>query len=57
VTQIAANRRLCALVVTYNRLDKLKVTIARLLDHPTECLETLIIVNNASTDGTAVWFQ
>ncbi|WP_282092560.1 glycosyltransferase family 2 protein [Epibacterium ulvae] len=48
-------RRLVAVVVTYNRLDKLKVTLARLLDSPAEELAQVVVVNNASTDGTADW--
>ena len=43
---------LAAIVVTYNRLDPLKVTVARLLS---EAADHIIIVNNASTDGTTGW--
>ncbi|SCZ71973.1 Glycosyltransferase, GT2 family [Epibacterium ulvae] len=50
-------RRLVAVVVTYNRLDKLKVTLARLLDSPAEELAQVVVVNNASTDGTADWLE
>jgi len=42
-------------VVSYNRLDKLQVTLARLLDSPAEELASLVVVDNASTDGTAEW--
>ena len=48
-------RRLVAVVVTYNRLDKLKDTIARLLQRPAEELAALVVVDNASTDGTRDW--
>lgn len=48
-------RRLVAVVVTYNRLDKLKDTIARLLQSPAEELAALVVVDNASTDGTRDW--
>ena len=44
--------RLVALVVTFNRLDQLKVTVARLL---AEAVERVMVVDNASTDGTAGW--
>ncbi len=48
-------RRLVAVVVTYNRLDKLKDTVARLLDSPDEDLSAVVVVDNASTDGTGDW--
>jgi len=48
-------RRLVAVVVSYNRLDKLQVTLARLLDSPAKELASLVVVDNASTDGTAEW--
>lgn len=47
--------RLVAVVVTYNRLDKLRITLARLLDAPAAELEAVLVVDNASTDGTADW--
>ncbi|MBR3306126.1 MAG: glycosyltransferase family 2 protein [Lachnospiraceae bacterium] len=43
--------RVNAVVVTYNRLDLLKRSIGALLEQ-TFCLNRIIIVNNASTDGT-----
>lgn len=43
---------LAAIVVTYNRLTPLKVTVDRLLS---EAADHIIIVNNASTDDTADW--
>nr|WP_011116730.1 glycosyltransferase family 2 protein [Ruegeria sp. PR1b]AAN05124.1 RB103 [Ruegeria sp. PR1b] len=51
------SRKLVAVVVTYNRLDKLKVTLARLLESPAEELAQVVVVNNASTDGTADWLE
>lgn len=48
-------RRLVAVVVSYNRLDKLQVTLARLLDSPETELEAVVVVDNASTDGTGDW--
>ena len=47
--------RLVAVVVTYNRLDKLKVTLARLLAHDPADLAAVVVVDNASTDGTGDW--
>ena len=46
---------LAAVVVTHNRLDKLKVTVARLLESGPETLAHLVVVDNASTDGTGAW--
>lgn len=46
--------RICAVIVTYNRLDKLKTCLrcfAEQIDVPAE----LIVVNNASTDGTEAY--
>ena len=44
-----------ALVVTYNRLEKLKPTVERLLAVAPAHLSHLVVVDNASTDGTAGW--
>jgi len=44
--------RLAAVVVTYNRLDQIKITVQRLLAEP---LDHLIVVDNCSTDGTTEW--
>ncbi|MCL6285261.1 glycosyltransferase [Ruegeria sp. 2012CJ41-6] len=52
-----APRQLVALVVTYNRLDKLKVTLARLLASDVDALSALVVVDNASTDGTMAWLD
>ncbi len=45
---------ICALIVTYNRLEKLKKTWAA-----TELLsfDHIVIVDNSSTDGTADWLK
>ena len=43
---------IAAVVVTHDRLGKLTVTVARLLDQP---VDHVIVVDNASTDGTAAW--
>jgi len=47
--------RLVAVVVTYNRLEMLKKTLARLLETPPDALEAVLIVDNACTDGTTEW--
>lgn len=43
-----------ALIVTYNRLDKLKQTIKATLELP---FSFVVVVNNASTDQTKVWLD
>lgn len=43
--------KVCAIVVTYNRLNLLKQTIQK-LQCQTRALDKIIIVNNASNDGT-----
>lgn len=50
-----APRRLVAVVVTHNRLDKLRVTLARLLATPADDLDAVVVIDNASTDGTGAW--
>ncbi|MCA0922787.1 glycosyltransferase [Pseudooceanicola nanhaiensis] len=47
--------RLVALVVTFNRLEQLKITLDRLLASPPAELEGVVVVDNASTDGTGAW--
>lgn len=44
--------RIAAVVVTYNRLDKLKLAVSASL---AQSIDRLIIIDNASTDGTAAW--
>lgn len=46
-----------AVVVTHNRLEKLRLTMARLLDNAPELLNRLIVVDNACTDGTTEWLN
>ena len=46
---------LVAVVVTYNRLEQLKITVARLLQASETTLEKVVVVNNASTDETEAW--
>ena len=50
-------QELVAIVVTHDRLDKLKVTVARLLDSAPETLAHLVVVDNASRDGTRDWLD
>lgn len=42
-----------AVVVTYNRLDKLKKCLAALRSSDKRC--DVLVVDNASTDGTSDW--
>ncbi|PJF11314.1 glycosyltransferase [Pseudorhodobacter sp. MZDSW-24AT] len=46
---------LVAVVVTFNRLPQLRQTLAALLAHPPEVLGAVMVVDNASTDGSADW--
>ncbi len=43
------SKRIVAIVVTYNRLDKLRRTLFYLLEQP---FHAVVVVDNASTDGT-----
>ena len=52
---VGQNGNLVAVVVTFNRLDKLKLTLANLLQNSPAGLASIVVVNNASTDGTADW--
>lgn len=49
------DQRLVAVVVTYNRLAQLQVTVARLRAAQAEGLDRIIVIDNASTDDTADW--
>jgi len=56
-TQGGNPRNLVAVVVTYNRLSALKKTLTRLLaEDPTE-LAAIVLVDNASDDGTQAWLE
>lgn len=48
--------RLVCVVVTYNRLEKLKVTIRHLLENRAY-LTALLVIDNASDDGTSAWLE
>jgi rhamnopyranosyl-N-acetylglucosaminyl-diphospho-decaprenol beta-1,3/1,4-galactofuranosyltransferase len=47
------DRRIAAVVVTYNRLEMLKALVRALLEVPE--LDDVLVVDNASTDGTGDW--
>jgi rhamnopyranosyl-N-acetylglucosaminyl-diphospho-decaprenol beta-1,3/1,4-galactofuranosyltransferase len=47
-------QKIAAVTVTYNRLTRLRVTLEHTL---AEELDYIVIVNNNSTDGTAVWLD
>ncbi|MDF7640750.1 glycosyltransferase family 2 protein [Bifidobacterium sp. ESL0784] len=49
-------RKIAAVVVTFNRLDKLK-TVLHCLETQTRLPDQLIIVNNAATDGTDKYLE
>jgi GT2 family glycosyltransferase len=55
VTDPAGPARLVALVVTHDRLAQLRLTVDRLLRAPADRLAAVLVVDNASTDGTAAW--
>jgi rhamnopyranosyl-N-acetylglucosaminyl-diphospho-decaprenol beta-1,3/1,4-galactofuranosyltransferase len=48
-------RRIVAVVVTYNRLPLLRRLVARLVE--VEELDEVLVVDNASTDGTGAWLR
>ena len=47
--------QLVAVVVTCNRLDQLQFTVQRLLKFDAAELDAVVVVDNASTDGTGDW--
>ncbi|WBU62401.1 glycosyltransferase [Paracoccus albus] len=50
----ASQATIAALVVTHNRLEKLCVTVSRLL---AESLDYVLVFDNHSSDGTAAWLE
>lgn len=46
--------KIVPLIVTFNRLEKLKITIDKTLS---QTFYRVVIINNASTDGTAEWLD
>lgn len=51
----ASGRYLVAVVPTHNRLAQLRRTIARLLEVSPQMLAAIVVVDNASDDGTMAW--
>jgi rhamnopyranosyl-N-acetylglucosaminyl-diphospho-decaprenol beta-1,3/1,4-galactofuranosyltransferase len=51
---VSAPRNLVAVIVTFNRLDKLKLALEKTLEN---AFHRIIVVNNASTDDTATWLD
>lgn len=49
------NQSLVAVVVTHNRLDALKKTVARLCEVEEQHLAHIVVVDNCSNDGTGGW--
>lgn len=47
--------QLVAVVVTHNRLDQLRMTLQRLWEVSERALARVVVVDNASTDGTGAW--
>lgn len=52
-----ASTRLVAIVVTFNRLEKLKDTVAALLAASRNAPLEILVFDNASTDGTVEWLD
>ncbi len=48
------SRNLAAVIVTFNRLEKLKETLEHTFAEP---FHSVVVVNNASTDGTREWLD
>ena len=48
------NRKTVAVIVTFNRLEKLKLTFEQSMKNP---FYKVIIINNCSTDGTGTWLD
>jgi len=51
----ARNGRVVAVVVTHRRLAQLRITVTALLAQPDWALAAILVVDNASDDGTAAW--
>lgn len=54
IQRSAPRLRLVALVVTHNRRAELERTLARLLASPPEILHGIVVIDNASNDGTSL---
>ncbi|KAF0140543.1 MAG: glycosyltransferase [Stygiobacter sp.] len=53
---MTSQSKICAVVVTYNRLELLKLCIDS-LKKQTRSLDEILIINNSSTDGTEEWLE
>ena len=53
MTEAPSTPRIAAVVVTFNRLALIQRLVPRLLE--TEGLAEILVVDNASTDGTGEW--
>jgi rhamnopyranosyl-N-acetylglucosaminyl-diphospho-decaprenol beta-1,3/1,4-galactofuranosyltransferase len=47
-------KKIAAVIVTFNRLDKLKDTLEKTFSEP---FSAVVVVNNCSTDGTGKWLD
>ncbi|MEZ5752512.1 MAG: glycosyltransferase [Paracoccaceae bacterium] len=54
---IDSTTRLCAVVVSHQRLDKLKITLGRLLETPAHVLQRVVVVDNASDPAIGAWLR
>ena len=55
ISSATPNQRLVAVVVTHQRLSQLQTTLAALLAQPAADLAAVLVVDNASLDGTGDW--
>lgn len=53
----SATRKLVAVVVTFNRVAHLQETLTRLFQTADAALHRVVVVDNASTDGTTDWLK
>ncbi|THD83746.1 glycosyltransferase [Aliigemmobacter aestuarii] len=54
MTDPQSRASICAIVVTFNRLEKFQRTLLRLLDEP---VDHVLVIENGSTDGTREWLR
>jgi len=55
-TKYPASKRVCAVVVTHNRLELLKAALAALRVQ-TRPLDAILVIDNGCTDGTSRWLE
>lgn len=46
-----------AVVTTHNRIDQLRRTVVQLIEAPAQHLAAILVIDNASSDGTAEWLS